>query len=283
MSTLKIDTLSLIASLLLVAPASAQERIPVPPDEQIARGVNLMLTPDPRPEQNESLVKKFRGLRVTDVMDAMQAVGLQDVGKMEDTIRPLWQDHKDFTHRVYGVAATARYVPTNKRMPSMPLDKFFDWHADWYANIAPAAISKLAKPGTIFVIDAQGVTNTGFVGSGNALGWKSKGMAGVVTNGPCRDTDEVVVERIPVYSRHIGGGTRPGRIEVESFNRPVVVGGALVIPGDFIIADGDGVQVVPRAVAEKVAEISWQIAKKDKQGRGKLYEKLGMKPDSTVK
>jgi regulator of RNase E activity RraA len=56
-----------------------------------------------------------------------------------------------------------------------------------------------------------------------------------------------------------------------------------VRPGDFIVADGDGVQVVPREHAERVAEIAWDIAKGDKEGRRKLYERLKMPLDPTVK
>jgi len=62
-----------------------------------------------------------------------------------------------------------------------------------------------------------------------------------------------------------------------------VVGGVLVRPGDFVVADGDGVVVVPREHAERVAEIAWDIAKGDKAARRKLYEKTGLKPDATVK
>jgi regulator of RNase E activity RraA len=139
------------------------------------------------------------------------------------------------------------------------------------------------RPGNIVVIDAQGIENTGFIGSNNALNWRSRGMAGVITNGSCRDTDELIIQKIPVYSKYQGGGTRPGRIEAGAVNRPVTVGGVMVRPGDMVVADGDGIVVVPREQAERVAEIAWDIAKGDKSGRRKLYEKLGMPIDETVK
>jgi regulator of RNase E activity RraA len=108
-------------------------------------------------------------------------------------------------------------------------------------------------------------------------------MSGIVTNGGCRDTDELILQKIPAYIRYTSHGTRPGRIELSAINTPVSVGGALVRPWDFVVADGDGVVVVPREHAEKVAEIAWDVASGDKKGRRKLYEESGMELDETVK
>ncbi|MBA7546820.1 hypothetical protein ES705_39219 [subsurface metagenome] len=57
----------------------------------------------------------------------------------------------------------------------------------------------------------------------------------------------------------------------------------LVCPGDVVIGDGDGVVVVPRAVAEQVAKYANEILTKDKAGRKALYESLGRPLDKTVK
>ena len=81
-------------------------------------------------------------------------------------------------------------------------------------------------------------------------------MRGVVTSGGVADTDEIIKEKTPVYYKRLARGLRPGRNELESVNRPVMCGGVLVRPGDVIVADGDGVVVVPREYAESVAEAS---------------------------
>lgn len=254
-------------------------------EDQLRAGAALLTRDRPRDEDPQAVVARYDGLRVSDVLDALQALGLQDVGIMDHEIRPLWRDHtQELAHRFYGVAVTYQYVPTNKAPAArMPYEEFRKWHSSWYREKAPELFRRIIRPGTVIVIDAHGINNTGFIGSNNALAWKSLGMTGVVTNGGCRDTDELILERVPVYSRYQGGGTRPGRIEAAAINRPVSVGGVLVHPGDVVVADGDGVVVVPRAHDEQVAKIAWDIADSDKQGRRKLYEETGLSPDATVK
>lgn len=263
----------------------AQDEGKTPTDEELRRGANLLAYKDYSDVDPMPLVKLYEGLRVTDVLDAMQAIGLQDIGLMDHSIRPLWRDTTEtLSHRIYGVAVTYQYLPTNKpQAGKMSYEEFRKWHGHWYGTYAPELFKNVLRPGTIVVIDAQGIENTGFIGSNNALSWMSRGMAGAITNGCCRDTDELILQKIPVYSKYQGGGTRPGRIEAGSINRPVTVGGALVRPGDMVVADGDGVIVVPREHAERVAEIAWDIAKGDKAGRKELYEKMNMTPDATVR
>lgn len=275
----------LLMMLLLAGIVPAQEQPPTFTPEQLRKGVVLYPNQGLPEEDPMPLVRKFDGLRVTDVLDAMQAIGLQDRGIMDKTIRPLWRDNTDkVAHRFYGVAITYQYVPTNKPAAGkMPYDDFKKWHGHWYRTYAPETFSQLIKPGHAVVIDAHDIANTGFVGSNNTLNWYSRGMTGVVTNGNCRDTDELILEKIPVYSQYQGGGTRPGRIESAAINIPVVVGGVLVRPGDMIVADGDGVIAVPREHVDEVLKIAWDIARGDKAGRKKLYEKTGKPPDQTLK
>jgi regulator of RNase E activity RraA len=115
------------------------------------------------------------------------------------------------------------------------------------------------------------------------MNWKLRGCVGVVTSATARDTDEIIIERIPLYFRQPGRGIRPGRNEIESVNRPVVCGGVLVVPGDVILADGDGVIVVPRQHAEEVAEYAQKILDEDKASRRELYKKLGLPADESIK
>ncbi len=138
----------------------------------------------------------------------------------------------------------------------------------------------MIRPGTVVVIDDAETADIGSIGSYNILAWKSLGAVGVVT--AARDNDEITIERVPLYLRNPGRGIRPGRNELESINRPVVIGGVLVCPGDVIVADSDGVILVPRARAEEVAGYAREILVKDKSGRKDLYKRLNLPADPTV-
>ena len=105
----------------------------------------------------------------------------------------------------------------------------------------------------------------------------------MVTNAGCRDSDEIIKERIPVYCKYTSQGIRPRRLETESINKPIKCGGVTVHPGDIIVADGDGVIVVPWNKAKIVAEEARRVANADKAVRRKLYEALGRPLDWTVK
>jgi regulator of RNase E activity RraA len=236
--------------------------------------------------ENEAIVAKFKGLRSTDVYDALQAVGLHKVTVMDREIGPMWTDNEDFSHTVYGVAITLRLVPPQETPPNTEFKsnaEMQQWQRTWSKRHMQSGISAYMAPDTVLVIDAPIRADNGFCGSNNALGWKLRGVRGIVTNAGCRDSDEMQKAKIPVYQRDSTRFINEGTIAVESYNTPVVVGGALVMPGDVIVADLDGVAVVPRAKAELVAKIAMEIRTGDNLTRRKLYEKGGMKPDFTLK
>jgi len=252
-------------------------------DPSLRVGKGFIATPVFPPEDDQRLLALFAGLRVADVTDGMDAVGLQNVGLMDPEIRPLWRDTKDYAHRFVGIAVTARYVPT-QRPPAgkLPVEEYDRWAGEWYDRLSPEPFADLLRPGSALVIDDAERADVGSIGSNNILAWKLRGAVGVVTNATARDTDEVATERMPLYFRRPGRGIRPGRNEIESVNRPVVCGGALVVPGDVVVADGDGVVVVPRAQAEAVARYARRILEGDKKGRRGLYEKLRLPADPSV-
>ncbi len=248
-------------------------------------GKNFIATRVFTPEEDARILQAFAGLRVADVTDGMDFVGLKNTGLMDPEIHPVWKDVKDYGHRFIGIAVTVRYVPTQRAAPPAGLtyEEFRAREGKWYSELSFEPFGELIRPGTAIIIDEAPDADVGSIGSNNIMSWKLKGAVGVVTDATARDTDEVATERMPLYLRKVGRGIRPWRNEVESVNRPVVVGGVLVNPGDVIVADGEGVLVVPRDVALTVAEFAHRIIDEDKAGRRALYKKLGLPEDPSVK
>ncbi len=268
-----------VLSLVIVSVSFAQ----TPDRSALEKGVNLLETKVYTEEENARILKMYESLRVADVSDGLDMVGLPGTGLVNTAIHPDWVDRKDLSHIIRGIALTVRYVPTQRPDRPEPGEDFSKWEGNFYSTYSTEAFTSIIKKGDVIVIDDCEDRDIGSIGSNNILGWYSRGAVGVVTDASSRDTDEVAIEKVPLYLRKKGRGIRPGRNEIESVNRPVDIGGVLVCPGDVVVADGDGVVVVPRKVAEEVAKNAQAVLKGDKAGRLRLYEQLGMPLDSTVK
>jgi 4-hydroxy-4-methyl-2-oxoglutarate aldolase len=275
--------------LMVVAVAASEPAPPaVPaardPARELRAGKFLLPTAVYAEEDDARILKLYAGLRVADVVDGLDAAGLQNIGVMDPDIHPLWRDTEHYTHRFAGIAVTARYVPTQSP-PAGRMDtaKYDQWVSDWYQTKSSEPFVALLRPGSALVIEDAAGADVGTIGSNNIMYWKTKGCVGVVTSATARDTDEIITEKTPLYLKQVGRGIRPGRNEIESVNRPVVCGGVTVMPGDVIVADGEGVVVVPRARAEEIAAYARKILEGDKTGRRNLYRQLGLPPDDSVK
>jgi len=227
-------------------------------------------------EQRQELLDLYKDLRVADVRDGMDWMMLHNIGSMWPEIRPLYRT------RAYGFARTARYLPYQGNIPSMTPEEYTEWSGWYYNNVCTYPWVKEIQPGDFVVIDQSGV-NAGLMGSNNGLECKRNGANGLVSNGGVRDTDELILQQVPFWSRMISQGMVQGRLQFDTKDIPVNVGGVLVNPGDMVVADGDGVIVVPQIYARDVARYAHRELSSDKAARRKLYETLGMELDDTVK
>lgn len=82
----------------------------------------------------------------------------------------------------------------------------------------------------------------------------ARGCAGAVIDGGCRDVSAILEEGLPVFSRYVTPQDCVPRWELLGHSRPITVGGVLISPGDWIVADADGIVAVPRDVCEQVLE-----------------------------
>jgi regulator of RNase E activity RraA len=97
-----------------------------------------------------------------------------------------------------------------------------------------------------------------------------------------RDTDEIIIQKIPFWSKFVSQSMVQGRLQFDAADIPVLVNNVLVHPGDVVVADGDGVIVVPQDIAFDVARYARRELDNDKAARRKMYTDLGMALDHTV-
>jgi len=231
-------------------------------------------------EERQALLEACEGIRVADLHDAMDTLGLFDRGLMEPGIGPLWRDIENFSHRIIGFAFTVRYVPSSRTIVPTDAEDFRRQEGEWYRR-EPDWAAEL-QAGDVVVIDGTNTKDTGYIGSMNSLSFLSRGAVGIVTNSGVRDTDELIKEKVPVYCKGVTRGICPGRTELDSFQKPVECGGVYVHPGDLVVADGDGVMVIPIDKVQDVLDIAREILRNDQKARARLYKDLGIPPDFTL-
>ncbi|MDD7662576.1 MAG: RraA family protein, partial [Eubacteriales bacterium] len=181
-----------------------------------------------------------------------------------------------------GIARTARYVPYEGPAPTCTGDEYTAWAKWYYGNVCTDPWVADIEEGDFVCLDIAGL-DVGLLGSNNTLACLKKGCVGFVTNGGgIRDTDEVIMQKIPVWSKHVSQGMDQARIRYLEKDIPIAIGGVAIYPGDVVVADNDGVIVVPRKVAYDVAKYAWQEMNGDKAGRQQLYKELGWELDDTV-
>ena len=234
------------------------------------------LSPEKRKEENKVLLGLFEGLRVADVRDGMDWFGYHHYGSIDPKVRPLYRTH------VVGIARTARYLPYVGPAPLERGEAYDKWQGMYYDKICTYPWMSEIEDGDFMAIDVSGV-DVGLMGSENTLRGVLKGCRGYVTNGGgIRDTDEVINQKVPVWSYFVSQSMDQARIQFDAKDIPIAIGGVTIFPGDVIVADGDGVIVVPRIVAKEVAKQAKTMISEDKATRRALYEKLGWDLDKTV-
>ena len=172
-------------------------------------------------------------------------------GLMHTYMRPLWRGA-----RVAGSAVTALCHPGD----------------NWMIHVACEVVQK----GDVLVVACSSENTDGAFGELLATSVHALGVRGVVLDMGCRDAAEITEMKLPLWSRAISAkGTV--KASIGSVNVPVVCAGANVRPGDVIVADDDGVVVVPRLDCAKVARAGEEREKKEAGTRARLQKgELGL-------
>ncbi|HYF82426.1 MAG TPA: RraA family protein [Clostridia bacterium] len=173
---------------------------------------------------------RLEKLSSTNIADALDTYGLKGATY---GIRPIWEG----ASKIVGEAVTVKLIAAG-------LTKGKN-------HLGVKAIDA-AKAGDVIVVDNGGRLDTSCWGGILANGAKMKGVNGVVIDGACRDVDDYVDIKFPVYSRGSVVATARGRIMEEATNIMIQFAGVQVRPGDIVFGDRSGVVVIP---AEKLEEV----------------------------
>jgi 4-hydroxy-4-methyl-2-oxoglutarate aldolase len=195
-----------------------------------------------------ALLTTFGTASSAQVADCMSRLGGMDAG-----IRPVWR-----SPRIIGAAVTV-------------------WCHSGDNLMLHKALS-LAVPGDIVVMNTQGnVASSGF-GELLATSAVKIGVRGVIVDGTVRDADTLEAMRLPVYSRGLSpnGCNKDGAGEVGAI---VACGGVAVRPGDVIIADRDGVTVVPLDDAPEVARLAMQQMEREQKRLSEIGKGVLVRPE----
>jgi regulator of RNase E activity RraA len=186
----------------------------------------------------DEIVANLLRLSCTNLSDAMDALGL--AGALAG-LRPLLAGRD----RLVGRAVTIRLAPAGDTIATR--------------HIGVTAI-ELAVPGDVLVVDNQGRTDSSCFGGVLATAARQKGIVGVVADGVCRDLNDYEELGFAVFARGATIATARGRSAELATNEPVQCCGVTIGPGDYIVADRDGVLAIPRDGVERVVQIAQAIA-----------------------
>jgi 4-hydroxy-4-methyl-2-oxoglutarate aldolase len=187
----------------------------------------------------DPLIDGFRQVEVASVSDAMEQL-YQQRGYMSREIRPV------FTTKFAGPAVTVLMKKGEHKEGAKAAQGMLD-----AIDSAPA--------GSVYVMALEDGTDIAGIGGLMAQAMKVRNMAGAVINGTVRDLPQIKRIQFPVFSAGVSPATSINHYRFGGVNVPVNCGGTRVNAGDIIVADEDGVAVVPRARAAEVLKKAQEL------------------------
>ena len=205
-------------------------------------------------ERPPELVERLEKLYTAVVADVLDRLGYRNQS-MRAGIRPLFPQA-----RAAGYALTVQAVPARELTPAEPYR------------------GELAAVDALRPLDVMLVSSCewSFWGELLSTAARYRGCRGVVIDGYTRDTAAIIAMSFPVFCRGIHPADSLGRLEVAGHDVQICCGGVAVEPGDLVLADGDGIVVVPRAVSEQALELAEAKVRGEDLVRAKLAEGMSV-------
>ncbi len=145
--------------------------------------------------------------------------------------------------RVAGRAFTMRFAPAREDLATPE---------SWASPRSTRAAIEAMEAGDIAVVDAMGVTTAGIFGDILCARMKKRGLAGLVTDGAVRDGSGVAATGLPVWCAGMAAPPSVAELTFVGWGEPIGCGGVAVMPGDVVVADGDGAVLIPDALLAAV-------------------------------
>jgi regulator of RNase E activity RraA len=203
-------------------------------------------------DSSRGRVERLAALYTPVVADVLDRLGYREQSLRAD-IRPLSRGMV-----AAGVARTIRTIPAPELATAEPYKGEL------------AAVDAL-RPGDVMVVSE---CHWSFWGELLSTAARHRGCRGVVIDGYTRDTRAIIAMGFPVFCRGIHPADSLGRLDVAEHDVPIDCGGVLVQPGDLILADDDGVVVVPRGIADQVLTAAEEKVRGENLVRKALSEGL---------
>ena len=184
--------------------------------------------------------ERLKGVSTATLCTALFKRGLRN--QFIQDVRPL---NPNLPNMV-GEAFTLRYIPAREDLN--PISVFQD-----RAHPQRKAVEE-CPPGAVFVIDSRKDPRAASAGGILVTRLMKRGVAGVVTDGGFRDSPEIARLAIPAYHNRPSAPTNLTLHQALDINVPIGCGDVAVWPGDVVVGDGEGVIVIPAAIAAEVAE-----------------------------
>jgi 4-hydroxy-4-methyl-2-oxoglutarate aldolase len=176
------------------------------------------------PRLEDDVIESFRSFLVPDISDAVGSLYTMSPG-----MRPLYEP----IDRLVGRALTVKAHPGD--------------------SLTVHGAITLCQPGDVLVIDSRGHVESCNGGSGMLIAPIRQGLAGVVVDGAWRDVPDLQALNFPIFGRGTCPVSRP-KSQLGEINVPICCGGVVVNAGDLIVADAEGIVVVPRTEVASVRE-----------------------------